>query len=86
MRVSLDQAQDAQGNTVFNLRFRDEGVGFTPETRTRAIEPFFTTRTTGVGLGLTVARRIIENHAGRLDVNEKTSPADSDIVIHIPLG
>jgi signal transduction histidine kinase len=86
VRVVVDQGQDAKGNPVLNLRFRDEGVGFTQETKARAIEPFFTTRTTGVGLGLTVARRIIENHSGRLDVNEKLSPTDPDIVIHIPLG
>jgi len=86
IRVVLDQGEDTKGNPVLNLRFRDEGTGFTPETKARAIEPFFTTRTTGVGLGLTVARRIIENHSGWLDVSEKISLTDSDIVIHIPLG
>jgi signal transduction histidine kinase len=86
IRVVLEQGEDTKGNPVLNLRFRDEGTGFTPETKARAIEPFFTTRTTGVGLGLTVARRIIENHSGWLDVSEKISLTDSDIVIHIPLG
>jgi signal transduction histidine kinase/DNA-binding response OmpR family regulator len=85
IRVELSNDSDAQGAASISLRFRDEGAGFTRETATRATEPFFTTRTTGVGLGLTVARRIIENHSGRLEVNEKHNLADADIAIHLPL-
>lgn len=85
IHVALDCESDAGGVSSLNLRFRDEGSGFTRETATRALEPFFTTRNTGVGLGLTVARRIIENHAGRLAVHEKTATSDPDVVIQLPL-
>ncbi|MFA6285967.1 MAG: ATP-binding protein [Opitutaceae bacterium] len=85
VHVALDCESDAAGASWLNLRFRDEGPGFTRETTMRAMEPFFTTRTTGVGLGLTVARRIIENHSGRIEVLARAEGKDPDIVVHLPL-
>ena len=48
------------------LSFRDEGEGIADESLDRIFEPFFTTRTRGTGLGLAVARRIVELHGGTL--------------------
>lgn len=45
---------------------RDGGAGFSPESGRRATEPFFSERTVGAGLGLAVARRVVELHEGRL--------------------
>lgn len=47
---------------------QDTGKGFTPEAVRRGTEPFFTTRNVGLGLGLTVARKIVEAHGGRLEI------------------
>jgi C4-dicarboxylate-specific signal transduction histidine kinase len=44
----------------------DAGVGFTAEAAERLFDPFYTTRPDGVGLGLSVARTIVEEHGGRL--------------------
>jgi nitrogen fixation/metabolism regulation signal transduction histidine kinase len=63
---------------------RDNGGGFAPEVAARATDPFFTTRNTGVGLGLSVAKRVIEAHAGRLEVQTRHQPEDPDLVIHLP--
>jgi signal transduction histidine kinase/CheY-like chemotaxis protein len=49
------------------LEFEDGGPGFTKETAARATEPFYSTRTVGMGLGLAVARRVIEGHGGVLE-------------------
>jgi PAS domain S-box-containing protein len=45
---------------------RDNGPGLSPQARQRLFEPFFTTKTNGTGLGMAIARRIIEAHGGRI--------------------
>ena len=50
------------------LAVADAGAGLSPEAQRQAFEPFFTTKPEGAGLGLTVCRRIIEGHGGRITV------------------
>jgi signal transduction histidine kinase len=53
------------GNRGLQIEVQDNGTGFTPETADKASAPFFTTRNVGLGLGLTVCRKIIETHRGK---------------------
>ncbi|HZD85797.1 MAG TPA: ATP-binding protein, partial [Gemmatimonadaceae bacterium] len=53
------------GNRV-RLSVRDTGVGFDPESVDRLFEAFYTTKSSGMGMGLSISRSIIENHHGRL--------------------
>ncbi|HUJ43819.1 MAG TPA: ATP-binding protein [Opitutaceae bacterium] len=82
--VTVAAERGADGRAGLALQVRDNGRGFTPEVAARATDPFFTTRNTGVGLGLTVAKRVIEAHAGRLEVRARSEPNDPDLVIHLP--
>ena len=45
---------------------RDSGLGFSEEALAKACEPFFTRRPGGMGLGLAICERIIEDHGGKL--------------------
>ncbi|MDX1764327.1 MAG: ATP-binding protein [bacterium] len=46
----------------------DQGKGMTSEEVERIFDPFFSTKATGVGLGLAVCHRIVEEHGGKIDV------------------
>jgi signal transduction histidine kinase len=51
------------------LRISDEGIGMTPDTLTLAREPFFTTKSTGLGgLGLPLVERFIQDSGGSLTI------------------
>ena len=50
------------------IRVTDEGNGMPPDVQARLFEPFFTTKSRGTGLGLPTSRRIVELHAGQIDV------------------
>jgi signal transduction histidine kinase len=50
------------------IRVRDRGVGIAPEHLPHVIEPYFTTRRAGTGLGLPITRNIIEGLGGTISV------------------
>ena len=50
---------------------RDHGPGFPPGQIAQLFEPFFTTRATGTGLGLAVARRMVQLHGGTIRGRER---------------
>ncbi len=58
----------------------DSGPGIPVEAQRRIFEPFFTTKTKGTGLGLPVARRIIEAHGGSINVECHAAQGTSFIV------
>jgi len=51
------------------LSVGDEGVGIAPENREKIFEPYFSTKETGVGLGLAITRRLVQDHGGEIEVS-----------------
>ncbi len=68
------------------VSFRDTGEGMTKEQRERAFTSLLsTTKTTGVGLGLVIVRRIIETHRGKIRLSSRPG-AGTKITMVLPLS
>ena len=61
----------AEGGGMVTLELRDSGVGMDEEALARVFEPYFSTKTTGTGLGLPIARRNIELCGGSVEVESE---------------
>ena len=66
-KLSINTEQDKAGGIL--VAVRDSGPGIDPERLDRVFEPFYTTKTSGVGMGLSICRSIIGAHGGRLWVD-----------------
>ena len=56
----------------------DAGPGMPPDVREHAFEPFFTTKSRGTGLGLPLAKRIVDAHGGEIQID--TPPTGGTVV------
>ena len=84
LRARLDQA--AGRPPVLTVGVSDSATGITADLASRAFDPFFTTRNVGLGLGLTVARKILRDHGGDVVIFTRPHQALGDIVITIPVS
>ncbi|MFZ1917047.1 MAG: PAS domain S-box protein [Terriglobales bacterium] len=72
-RELLIRTEQDEKNHV-RLSVRDSGVGFAPQTAEKIFEPLYTTKTDGMGIGLSISRSIIEAHQGRLWATPNEGP------------
>ncbi|HYG21939.1 MAG TPA: ATP-binding protein [Verrucomicrobiae bacterium] len=83
--VSLHEHANGNGRPALEIQVQDNGTGFTSEAAQNAPSPFFTTRNVGLGLGLTVSRKIIETHHGKLEIVAPKSGQSGIIRISLPV-
>ncbi|TAX38942.1 PAS domain S-box protein [Rhizobium leguminosarum] len=65
-RRVLRVATKRQSDGLVEVSVSDNGIGLDPDTAERAFEAFFTTKATGIGMGLSICRSIIEAHGGHI--------------------
>jgi len=80
-RVELSIQNGGQQATV---RVRDNGAGIAPERLDRVFNPFFTTKPHGTGLGMAIARKVVEAHGGTIDV-ASTPGQGTEFAVSLPL-
>jgi signal transduction histidine kinase/DNA-binding NarL/FixJ family response regulator len=81
--VRLNTGSNGRGNLLIEVQ--DNGAGFTAEAAQNAPSPFFTTRNVGLGLGLTVTRKIIETHHGQLEIVRSSEGRSGVVRISLPV-
>jgi two-component system, NtrC family, sensor histidine kinase HydH len=82
--VRVAESGDAQQPQLI-IEVADQGPGLPPELGEQIFEPFVSTKETGLGLGLSVSRRIVESHGGVLQA-ENRPEGGAVFRIHLPLG
>ncbi len=85
VRIDVSSARPAGAATAktVTLTVQDNGQGLPSHLRERIFEPFVTTKPNGMGLGLSICRRIVESHGGAIAVG--SSPAKgAEFVVRLP--
>jgi PAS domain S-box-containing protein len=78
VRITLSVSETPlNGREAWWISLRDNGPGIPPEQREQVFEPFFTTKARGTGLGMSIARRIVEAHGGQIKVCDTPDSSSS---------
>ncbi|QEN85255.1 PAS domain S-box protein [Labrys sp. KNU-23] len=84
-RRELTVSNALLGDDMILLRVEDTGHGFADDVRSSLFQPFFTTKQTGMGVGLSISRSIIEAHGGKMWA--ETNPSGgATFQFSLPLG
>ncbi len=79
--VLIVETRAARGEVYVDVS--DDGPGFSAEALSRWTEPYFTTKSTGTGLGTAIAQRIVTEHGGTLDARNRPE-GGATVTVRIP--
>jgi signal transduction histidine kinase len=74
----------SSGDNHARIRVRDQGRGLPPGYEGQVFEPFFSTKATGLGMGLAIARSIVETHGGTIQL--ESDRAGVVVTINLPVA
>ena len=80
-KVDLGSGQRA----MVEAQIIDEGSGIAPDVRAKIFDPFFTTKDRGLGLGLAICHRIIEEHQGAIQI-DSTPGRGTTVTCFLPIA
>jgi PAS domain S-box-containing protein len=82
---SLDPGGDSADVDSLIIDVRDQGSGISDEEKEKIFEPFYTTKSSGTGLGLYVCHHIVEGHGGQIVVESRQGEG-SRFLLCLPMG
>ena len=68
LSASVRRVRDGDDRQAIEVSIADTGLGMTADQVQTAFEPYFSTKDTGLGLGLALTRKIVEDHGGKIDL------------------
>ena len=74
-----------QSEFYISVSFNDTGGGMSQEKMGKLFQPYFTTKSSGSGLGLLIVRRIVREHGGEIEI-ESNEGKGTRVTIHLPYG
>jgi signal transduction histidine kinase len=77
--------QVSRDDQWIQLSIQDSGIGIPPEDMNKLFDPFFSTKEGGIGLGLSIAHRIIDQHHGKIEV-ESTPGKGTLFTLWLPIS
>jgi two-component system cell cycle sensor histidine kinase/response regulator CckA len=82
--ISLSNLPDINPGLYYKIDIKDHGEGIPPEILPRIFEPYFTTKSNGNGLGLSIVYSILKKHGGYINVASQIGEG-SIFTIHLPV-
>jgi signal transduction histidine kinase/DNA-binding NarL/FixJ family response regulator len=84
--VRIHAEKNGKDEKDVQIEIQDNGTGFASDAGQKIPTPFYTTRNVGLGLGLTVSRKIIETHHGKLEIVNPKAGQSGLVRITLPLS
>ena len=76
---------DKNSSKTLDITVKDTGVGISTEIQKKILEPFFTTKADGTGLGLFIASRIMQAHNGKIEIDSRVGEG-TVVTLKIPVS
>ncbi|MBA7470037.1 Adaptive-response sensory-kinase SasA [subsurface metagenome] len=81
-KIEISERDDGKGS--IEISFKDNGMGIDKEDLERIFEPFFTRKSKGTGLGLTICNELVKLHGGKIDIKSKKGKGTS-VTVSLPI-
>jgi PAS domain S-box-containing protein len=82
-RLTIEARADFLNNEIV-IGILDTGTGISQENLNKIFEPFFTTKPDGIGLGLCLAKQVINDHKGRIEIESKVNQG-TEVTVSLPI-
>jgi len=76
-RLTIETSETADHVEVV---VRDTGTGIAKENMSKIFQPLFTTKAKGIGMGLAICKRIVEEHSGTIDVESEVGKGTAFLI------
>ncbi|MDH5405922.1 MAG: ATP-binding protein, partial [Candidatus Aminicenantes bacterium] len=85
LSISAGLSMPRRGKKMMRIEVKDTGLGIDRDAMGRLFEPYFSTKDSGVGLGLAITKKAIDDHKGEIKIRSRKGKGTT-VTILIPLA